>query len=132
LDELDRKRYIHVCPRNVIKQYLPPTLNLADNVGRFTKKTDNQLSEIQQRLAATTRTMDNFLHESLRSNAISVPVADVVLFINTIHTLVSDSASCMTQLRMDNVARETGLVSPPLQPRTKLTPSPQPLFQDTK
>jgi hypothetical protein len=132
LDELDRKRFIHVCPRNVIRQYLPPTLNMADNIGRLTKQTDVQLSEIQRRLAATTRPMDKFLHESLRSNASSVPLSEVILFVNTIHTLVSDSASYITQLRMDNVSRETGLVAPPIPPKTKLTPSPQPLFQDTK
>ncbi|KAG2192189.1 hypothetical protein INT47_005854 [Mucor saturninus] len=132
LDELDCKRFIHVCPRNVIRQYLPPILNLADNVGRFTKQTDNQLSEVQRRLAATTRPMDKFLHDSLRSNASSVPITDVIDFVNTIHTLVSDTASYITQLRMDNVSRETGLVAPPIPLKTKLTPSPQPLFQDPK
>lgn len=132
LDELDRKRFIHVCPRNVIRQYIPPVLNLADNVGRFTKHTDVQLSEIQRRLAATTRPMDKFLHESLRSNVPSIPINEVILFVNTIHTLVSDTASYITQLRMDNVSRDTGLVVPPIPPKTKLTPSPQPLFPDTK
>lgn len=33
---------------------------------------------------------------------------------------------------MDNVSRETGLVAPPIQPRTKLTPTPQPSFEDPK
>ncbi|KAG2228889.1 hypothetical protein INT48_007054 [Thamnidium elegans] len=107
-------------------------LNLAENVGRFTKHHDGQLSEIQRCLAATTCPMDKFLHESLRSNAPSIPIEEVIYFMNTMHTLVSDTASHITQLRMDNVSRETRLVAPPIQPKTKLTPSTTPLFQDTK
>ncbi|KAG2233256.1 hypothetical protein INT48_001705 [Thamnidium elegans] len=132
LDEHDRKRFIHDCSRNAVRQYLPPVLNLAENVGRFSKHHDGPLSEIQRRLAATTCPIDKFLHESLRSNAPSIPIEEVIYFMNTMHTLVSDTASHITHLQMDNVSRETGLIVPPIPPKTKLTPNPTPLFQYTK
>ncbi|KAG1469777.1 hypothetical protein G6F56_003059 [Rhizopus delemar] len=131
LDDMARKRYIHVCPRTVIRQYIPPSVNLADNIGRFTKQHDAHLSEIQRRLVQVTRPMDVFMHESLRSNA-AVPLEEVQEFVNTIHTLLSDVASHVTQLRMDNICRDTGLVAPAIKPVTQFAPSPTTLFEDPK
>lgn len=71
------------------------------------------------------------MHESLRSSASSVPLGEVTTFINTIHTLLSDVASHVTQVRMYNICWETGLVAPAIKPQL-LTPTPTQLFEDPK
>ncbi|CAO3690241.1 unnamed protein product [Umbelopsis vinacea] len=76
---------------------------MASNNRRF----DSQLSDIQFRLSGITRPLDLFLHQTLQQEQIST--SDTIETINVLHALLSDTASHITQLRMDNMFRGIGI-----------------------
>jgi len=106
LPEVERRRFLAECPRNVDREYTPPVLN-SINVGQVTKRFDSQLADIQFRLSSITRPLDLFLHKVLQNGSVSQ--TDATEFINVVHELLLDSASHITQLRVDNMFRGAGI-----------------------
>ncbi|KAF7732071.1 hypothetical protein EC973_006326 [Apophysomyces ossiformis] len=64
LPQVERRRFLSNCPRNVAREYHPPTLNNV-NISPAARRMDHQLSEIQFRLSGLTRPLDYFLHKTL-------------------------------------------------------------------
>ncbi|KAI8136746.1 hypothetical protein BJV82DRAFT_584278 [Fennellomyces sp. T-0311] len=89
---------------------------------------DRQLRAIQCRLSGITRPIGLFVHDVLRTDQVSVSTA--LGFANTIHALTYDMASVVTQTRTDNICRDIGLASTPVQDATQL-PNP-PLLDATR
>ncbi|KAI8137543.1 hypothetical protein BJV82DRAFT_661218 [Fennellomyces sp. T-0311] len=100
LPELAQRRFLADFPRNTARNYNPPVLNNV-NVNKSAKRTDHQLSEIQFRLSGITRPLDNFVHKALQSNGPHQQQA--IDFANVVHELLVDTASFITQLRVDNM-----------------------------
>ncbi|KAG0178045.1 hypothetical protein DFQ28_003997, partial [Apophysomyces sp. BC1034] len=119
LPEIDRKRFLANCARNVAREYLPPVLNNI-NISQAAKRSDNQLPEI-------TRPLDYFLYKTLHSGSPSQQ--DAIEFVNVVHELLLDTASYITKLRADNMFRAPGIkgLAPRLAskiPSTLLAPEP--------
>ena len=106
LPETDRKRYLSQCPRNVERNYQPPVLNQI-SVSNAAKRIDSQLSDIQYRLSGITRPLDFLLHKTLTAGPPSQE--DVIHFVQSLHELLSDTASHMTQIRIDNMFKSAGI-----------------------
>lgn len=90
---------------------------------------DTQLTNIQKRVVALTRPLDSFMDKLVSDGGEDT---EAIEFVNTFNTLLSDTASYITQLRMDNVCREARLSTAPLTPVRNLTPAPQLLFDNPK
>ncbi|KAG0162746.1 hypothetical protein DFQ28_009284 [Apophysomyces sp. BC1034] len=93
LPEMDRKRFLANCARNVAREYRPPVLNNI-NISQAAKRFDNRLSEI-------TRPLDYFLHKTLHSGSPSQQ--DAIEFVNVVYELLLNTASYITKLRADNM-----------------------------
>lgn len=106
LPEQERRRYLAQCPRNMEREYSPPVLNHVQ-VSQATKRTDAQLADIQFRLSSLTRPGDYFLHMALQQTSPSKD--DFIDFANAIHELLSDTASHITQIRIDNMCQSAGI-----------------------
>lgn len=106
LPERERRRYLAQCPRNMEREYSPPVLNQV-HVSQSTKRTDAQLADIQFRLSGLTRPVDYFLHMALQQTSPSKD--DFIDFANAIHELLSDTASHITQMRIDNMCQSAGI-----------------------
>ncbi|KAG2187196.1 hypothetical protein INT44_004868 [Umbelopsis vinacea] len=106
MPEADRRKFLSECPRNLERIYQPPPLNSVA-MGHASKRYDAQLSDVQYRLSGLTRPMDFFLHRVLTQE--SVTVDEAVDFINVMHELLMDTASHVTQLRIDNMYRGAGI-----------------------
>ncbi|KAL9536717.1 hypothetical protein MBANPS3_012424 [Mucor bainieri] len=119
LSEKERRAFLHACPTNTDRQYQPPTLQTT-SVGAFTKRHDEQLTTIQYRLSGLTRPLDLMAHNLAQQRPLNSH--DATSFLRTMHSLISDVASHITQLRIDNVCKDTGLSSVPLRPDTSSTP----------
>ena len=111
LDDDTRRSFLHQCPRNTARQYQPPPLNDIE-LSERAKQVDRQLRAVQYRLSGITRPIDLFVHDILRTNAVSVHTA--LRFVNTIHSLLADAVSVVTQTRTDSVCRAAGLASAPV------------------
>jgi hypothetical protein len=88
------------------RNYQPPVLNQVD-VSTTAKRTDAQLADIQFRLSGITRPLDLLLHQSIVKGPPTQE--DVVEFVNSIHELLSDTASHITQIRIDNMFKSAGI-----------------------
>ena len=106
LPETDRKRYLSQCPRNLERNYQPPVLNQI-SVSNAAKRIDSQLSDIQYRLSGITRPLDFLLHKTLTAGPPSQE--DVIHFVQSLHELLSDTASHITQIRIDNMFKSAGI-----------------------
>jgi hypothetical protein len=106
LPEMERRRYLAQCPRNLARDYQPPALNQVQ-VSQSAKRTDTQLADIQFRLSGITRPLDFYLHQSLQHGPL--PKEDAIEFVNAVHELLSDTASYITQLRIDNMCKAAGI-----------------------
>jgi len=106
LPEVERRRFLAECPRNVERDYTPPAIN-SITVSQGTKRFDSQLSDIQFRLSGITRPLDYFLHKVLQTG--SVTPQDATELVNVVHELLMDSASHITQLRIDNMFKGAGI-----------------------
>jgi hypothetical protein len=106
LPEVERRRFLSECPRNVGREYTPPPINSV-NTNQTAKRYDSQLADVQFRLSGITRPLDSFLHKILRNGAVSS--SEAIEFVNVIHELLLDSASHITQLRIDNMFRGAGI-----------------------
>lgn len=106
LPDMDRRRFLVDCPRNLLRNYQPPPVNSV-NMGTMSRKFDTQLSDIQYRLSSLTRPLDCFLHRALQQESTSQE--DVIDFVNAMHKLIMDTASSITQTRIDNLYRGTGM-----------------------
>ncbi|KAH8552139.1 hypothetical protein BGW37DRAFT_424810 [Umbelopsis sp. PMI_123] len=98
LPEVERRRFLGDCPRNVDRNYTPPPVNTI-NLDQAAKCFDTQFSDVQFRLSGITRPLDFFLHKIIQA----------VEFVNVVHTLLEDAASHITQLRIDNMFRGAGV-----------------------
>jgi hypothetical protein len=106
LPEVERRRFLADCPRNVDRDYTPPPVNTI-NLDQSAKRYDTQLSDIQFRLSGITRPLDFFLHKIIQAG--SVQIHEAIEFVNVVHTLLADSASHITQLRIENMFRGAGI-----------------------
>ncbi|CEP07404.1 hypothetical protein [Parasitella parasitica] len=119
LSEKERRAFLQACPSNTSRQYQAPTLQTT-NVGAFTKRHDDQLAAIQYRLSGLTRPIDLMAHNLAQQRPLNSH--DATSFLRTMHSLISDVASHITQLRIDNVCKDTGPSSVPLRLDTSTTP----------
>jgi hypothetical protein len=124
LSEADRRRYLSQCPRNMERNYQPPVLNQV-SISNSAKRMDSQLADIQYRLSGITRPLDFLLHKSITAGPPNHE--DVVHFVRSVHELLSDTASYVTQIRMDNMFKSAGIrgQAPRLAP-TQATPLMEP------
>ena len=106
LPEVERRRFLADCPRNVDREYLAPVLNNV-NVHPNAKRQDHQLADIQFRLSGITRPIDQFVHHLICNNGTSREHA--LDFANVVHELLVDTASYITQLRIDNMFKASGI-----------------------
>ncbi|KAI8137633.1 hypothetical protein BJV82DRAFT_492092, partial [Fennellomyces sp. T-0311] len=123
LPEVERRRFLAECPRNVARNYLPPARNNVP-VNRLARRTDQQLYDIQFRLSGITRPLDNFLHQTLQGPG-AISRQDAIDLVTVVHALLADTASHITQIRTDNMFDAAGIRGPP--PRL-LEPDNQPLL----
>lgn len=65
LPEVERRKFLAGCPRNVEREYNPPTLNTV-NMASNNRRFDSQLSDSPFRLSGITRPLDLFLHQTLQ------------------------------------------------------------------
>jgi hypothetical protein len=70
LPEMERRRVLCECPRNVGREYTPTPINSA-NTNQTEKRYGSQLVDVQFRLSGTTQPLDSFLHKILRNGAVS-------------------------------------------------------------
>ncbi|KAI8142111.1 hypothetical protein BJV82DRAFT_502547, partial [Fennellomyces sp. T-0311] len=106
LPEVERRRFLADCPRNVAREYMAPVLNSV-NLHPNAKRQDHQLSDIQFRLSGITRPINQFVHNLIRNNGTSREHA--LDFANVVHELLVDTASYITQLRIDNMFKASGI-----------------------
>ncbi|KAI8136445.1 hypothetical protein BJV82DRAFT_527686 [Fennellomyces sp. T-0311] len=106
LPEVEHRRFLAICPRNVDREYTPPHLNHVD-VNPTAKRFDNQLSDIQFRLSGITRPIDQLVHAVIRDDHVSKH--DTLEFANVVHELLLDTASHITQLHIDNMFKAAGI-----------------------
>lgn len=78
------------------------------------------MADIQYRLSGITRPLDFFLHKTLQRGAPSQQ--EVIDFINVVHELLVDTASYVTQLRIDNMCKAAGIRDPPRQSPSSAEP----------
>ncbi|KAI8359227.1 hypothetical protein EDC96DRAFT_418090, partial [Choanephora cucurbitarum] len=119
LSDKERRAFLQACPSNTDRQYQPPPLQTT-NVGAFTRRHDDQLAAIQYRLSGLTQPLDLMAHNLAQQLPLSSH--DATSFIRTMHSLISDVASHITQVRIDNVCRNTGLSSVPIRPDASVSP----------
>ncbi|KAI7846968.1 hypothetical protein BDC45DRAFT_576372 [Circinella umbellata] len=112
MDEDTRCSFLHECPCNTGRQYAPPPLNQGLGLTPRTQQLDRQLRLVQYRLSGITRPIDLFAHDTIRGHQVDGPTA--LCFANTIHMLLSDVASLITNIRTEFVCKETGLSSSPI------------------
>ncbi|KAG1154610.1 hypothetical protein G6F37_009292 [Rhizopus arrhizus] len=108
----DRRKFLNLCPSNLDRRYRAPVLQRSVNAGALTRKFGQQLADVQYRLSGLTRPIDHMAHNLVQGHAPTI--ADSTNFIRAIHSLLSDVASHITQLRNDNICRDAGLPTVPL------------------
>ncbi|KAI9314661.1 hypothetical protein BX666DRAFT_1879680 [Dichotomocladium elegans] len=102
LPETTRRRFIGQCPRNTEREYTPPAPTTNVPLNGTARRMDHQLVDIQYRLPGITRPLGFYLHQVLWGK---VSRLDSIEFVNIIHELLVDTASFITQLRMDNFSQ---------------------------
>ncbi|KAI9014516.1 hypothetical protein CLU79DRAFT_838369 [Phycomyces nitens] len=100
LDEDNRRRFLRSCPRNVFRNYIPPSFDIA-NCGLNTRQTDLRLFAIQSRIAEITRPIDWFVDGAISQKSVSLDQA--LDFAQCIHELLSQTATYITKMRLDNI-----------------------------
>ncbi|ORZ07410.1 hypothetical protein BCR42DRAFT_336535 [Absidia repens] len=101
LDDIDRRRFLLNCPKNTLRQYIPPEA-LKIHTSNEAKATDNQLHEIQYRLSDITRPIDWYIYQLIKQPSLEDPEANFqrsLDFAIAIHELLSDLASHVTEVR---------------------------------
>ncbi|KAG0756529.1 hypothetical protein G6F62_007967 [Rhizopus arrhizus] len=111
LSKADRRKFLNLCSSNLDRRYRAPVLQRSVNAGALTRKFDQQLADVQYRLTGLTRPIDLMADNLAQGRAPTI--ADSTNFIHTIHSLLSDVASHITQLRSDNICRDAGLPTVP-------------------
>ncbi|KAG1448980.1 hypothetical protein G6F57_016725 [Rhizopus arrhizus] len=53
LSEADRRKFLNLCPSNLDRRYRAPVLQRSVNAGALTRKFDQQLADVQYRLACS-------------------------------------------------------------------------------
>jgi hypothetical protein len=103
LSDSDRRKYLFECPKNSTRQYDPPKINKV-NVSSINKQFDTSLHQIQYRLSGLTRPLDWFTYQ-LQNNDWDATILreQSQNFAYTMHELLSDVASHITQVRTDNM-----------------------------
>ncbi|CAO3621628.1 unnamed protein product [Mucor hiemalis] len=107
LSETERRSFLSRCPSNNDRKYRPPSLQRSIQVGNLTRRFDNQMADLQYRLSGITRPIDLMAHNLAQGEAPTIE--DAGKFIRTIHSLLSDVASHITQLRSDSICKDAGL-----------------------
>ncbi|OAD67391.1 hypothetical protein PHYBLDRAFT_63606 [Phycomyces blakesleeanus NRRL 1555(-)] len=102
-------------------KYQAPVLNYS-GMRTHTKRTDAQLAEIQFCLSGLTHSIDLFVHDVLVEG--SIQVTQALGFVNTMHELLSDLASVVTQMRSDNICLDVNLPITLIVTNSALEPKP--------
>ncbi|KAI7866476.1 hypothetical protein BDF14DRAFT_1969237, partial [Spinellus fusiger] len=127
LDETKCRLFIHNCPRNPLWQYSAPPLN-CNETGAFTKRHNGQLSDIQYHLSGIMWPIDLFIHGLVQGN--SHMHNPHIVFAKSVHALLADIGSHITQILVDNVCHDTGLT--PYSVATAKDAPPAPLLDANK
>ncbi|PVU92850.1 hypothetical protein BB561_003576 [Smittium simulii] len=102
MTEEECKDIIYSYPKMTGLNYTPPHLN--DTASNTVKKLGSQLYGIQLNLANMTRPIDYFVHNRIINNPGAKPKSDDVLeFAEIMRVSISDLASSITQIRVDNL-----------------------------
>ncbi|KAG2225102.1 hypothetical protein INT45_011784 [Circinella minor] len=109
MDDDTRCSFLHECPRNTGRQYTAPPVNRGLGLSTKTQQFDRHLRLVQYRLSGITRPIDLFVHDTIRTQQVDVTTA--LRFANSIHMLLSDAASFITNIRSEIVCQDTGLSS---------------------
>jgi hypothetical protein len=115
LDDIDRRRFLLNCPKNTLRQYTPPE-TLKVHTSNEAKATDNQLHEIQYRLSGITRPIDWYVYQLIAQPLHDDPEANFqrsLDFAISIHELLSDLASHVTELRTANLYKTANAITKP-------------------
>ncbi|KAL0077622.1 hypothetical protein F4703DRAFT_1721512, partial [Phycomyces blakesleeanus] len=99
LDEENRRQFLRSCPRNILRKYMPPSFDLS-HFGTNTRQTDLRLFAIQARIAEITRPIDWFVDGVISQKSVSLEQA--LDFAQCIHELLSQTATYITKMRLDN------------------------------
>lgn len=103
LSDADRRKFLFNCPKNSTRNYDPPKLNKV-NVSTNHKQFDTQLHQIQYRLSGLTRPVDWFTYQLYTNQWDAATLLKQSKdFAVSMHELLSDLASHLTQLRTDNM-----------------------------
>ncbi|KAI7861346.1 hypothetical protein BDF14DRAFT_1870940, partial [Spinellus fusiger] len=107
--------------------YSAPPLN-CNETGAFTKRHNGQLSDIQYHLSGIMQPINLFIHGLFQGNT---PVHNpCMVFAKSVHTLLADIASHITQIQVNNVCHDTGLT--PYSVATAKDAPPAPLLDSNK
>jgi hypothetical protein len=119
LEDTDRKRFLFDCPKNSVRNYDPPELNRINNYPQHATLTDKQLYDIQYRLSGITRPIDWFTYQLVEKKETDIDELrqQSMEFAISIHSLLSDLASHVTELRSANFFRAANIHAKP--PSTK-------------
>lgn len=103
LADSDRRRFLFECPKNSTRQYDPPKINKVQ-VSATHKHFDATLHQLQYRISGLTRPLDWFTYQLLQNRWDQATLLQQSTnFAHTMHELLSDLASHITQLRTDNM-----------------------------
>ncbi|OMJ27949.1 hypothetical protein AYI69_g2593, partial [Smittium culicis] len=124
ITDSERKKFFGCCPRNTGMIYDPPSLNEMGLSSEF-KKEDSKLQDIQYRISGLTRPIDYFVHNLLQGQN-RLNTAKTIEFAGLMRILLSDLASQVTQIRMDNAYKASKIPgkAPQILPSTA-----KPLFE---
>ncbi|PVU90989.1 hypothetical protein BB561_004615 [Smittium simulii] len=100
ITDMERRRFLGTCPRNIGMVYDPPILNEIGLSADF-KKGDNRLYDIQYKLSGLTRPIDYFVHSTIQDPRALTPDT-AIEFANLMQMLLSDLATHVTQMQMDD------------------------------
>jgi hypothetical protein len=115
LEDTERKRFLFDCPKNSLRNYDPPELNRIHNYPQQATITDKQLHDIQYRLSGITRPIDWFTYQLVEEKEADIETLrqQSLDFAISIHSLLSDLASHVTELRSANFFRAANIHAKP-------------------
>ncbi|OMJ10264.1 hypothetical protein AYI69_g10315 [Smittium culicis] len=113
LMEEERNDAIHACLKSSSMNYKPPPL--IDSASEAVRKADSTLSGIRVALAQATRPIDLYVQRRVEDTPYLTADVPHIFFANNMRALLSDTASIVTQDRLDNPHKGMDLQDKPLQ-----------------
>ncbi|OMJ14113.1 hypothetical protein AYI70_g8093, partial [Smittium culicis] len=106
LSDINRKKFFAAVPRNSAIDYDPPAVNF--KFSSNARRIDTAIYDAQYRLSAITRPIDFFVHECIQGGN-QVPISKVIEFANSIRILLADTATHLSQCRINQAYRDAGV-----------------------